>query len=358
MLEDVSRTAARVAVCLNKVDRLTPSEISEAVEFVRTQVALHTTADVSVFAVSALEGDANAGLSNLTTWLEQDVAAGQTNLASERGVRVATTLLSLIDATLQLEAAAAAKPAADAAAARTAFAAAQTALAAAVDEQSTLLLAACRRVTDTVVEPRANAVRQSLPPLLLAASDAAWPDHIAVAAGVWRHEVGEALVASMRSPVDRHTERAHELATRFVADVGQAFEVNLPTAFEISSPVDVDAVRLNLADAPGALAVGLHQFRARVPGALGRRWRGRARRARAIEDADRLAGRLRYATLQSVDRTARAWIRESERSSHGLSEALAGAVARAEHAADRHEASIADSSDVRARIEAVRQSLP
>ena len=350
-------TAARIAICLNKVDRLTPNETREAVEFVRARVALCTTSDVTVFAVSARGGDADTGLRELTTWLENDVAATQINLSGERGVRVAATLLSLVDATLQLEAAAAAKPARDAAAARTAFAAAQTALAAAVDEESTLLLAACRRATDTVIEPRANAMREALPLVLLAATDDEWSDRIAAAAGSWRHEVGDALIAAMRGPVDRHTERVHELATRFVAEAGQAFGVRLPAAFDVSPRVDVDAVKVDLADDPGALAMGLRQLRARVPGAVGRRWRERARHDRAIEDADRLAGRLRYSTLQSVDRTARAWIREAEQSSRGLSEALAGAVARAELAAERHEATIADSSDVRARVESVRRSL-
>ena len=137
---------------------------------------MRTTSDVAVFAVSARGGDTDGGLRGLTAWLRNDVAAAQINLSGERGVRVATTLLSLVDATLQLEAAAAAKPARDAAAARTAFAAARTALAAAVDEESTLLLAACRRATDTVVEPMANALRETLPPLLLAAPDEAWPN--------------------------------------------------------------------------------------------------------------------------------------------------------------------------------------
>lgn len=357
LLEDVSRTAARIAVCLNKVDRLTPDETREAVEFVRARVALCTTSDVTVFTVSALGGDADSGLKELTTWLERDVAATQTNVSDERGARVAATLLALVDATLQLEAAAAAKPARDAAAVRRAFTAAQTALAAAVDEESTLLLAACRRATETVIEPRANALREALPPVLLAATDAAWPDQTAATAGVWQQEVGEALIAAMRGPVDRHTERVHELAARFVAEVDQAFGVTLPTTLHVSSHVDVDAVRVDLADAPGALAVGLHQVRARVPGAIGRRWRDRARRERAVEDADRLAGRLRYATLQSVDRTARAWIRELRLSSRGLSDALAGAVARAERAAERHDATVADSSDVRAHVESVRRSL-
>jgi GTPase SAR1 family protein len=357
LLEDVSGTAARIAVCLNKIDRLTPDEIREAVDFVGAQVARCTTSEVSVFAVSALGGDADAGLKELTAWLNKDVAAARTDLTSERGGRVATTLLSLADATLQLESAAAAKPAREAAAARTAFATAQDALAAAVDEESTLLLAACRRATDTVIDPMADALRESLPPQLLAVTDAAWPDRIAAAAASWRHEVGDALIAAMRGPVDRHTERVRELAAHFVAEVGQAFGVRLPTAIEDSSRVDVEAVRVDLADAPGALAMGLHEVRARLPGAVGRKWRERARQERAIEDADRLAGRLRYAAVQSIERTARAWTREAEVSSRGLSEALAGAVARAENAAERHEETMADSSDLRARVDLVRQSL-
>jgi GTP-binding protein EngB required for normal cell division len=358
LLEDVAQTAVRIAICLNKVDRLTPSEIEEAVDFVRSRVAaICSPSDVTVFAVSARGGDADSGLAALTAWLTSDVASARNTLASRRGVRVATTLLSIVDATLQLEAAAAAKPAREAATARAAFAAAQTALAAAVDDESTLLLAACRRATDTVIEPRAAALRESLPSLLLAAKDEAWPDRYADAAGSWRREVGNALIATMHGPVDRHTERLQELAMRFIAEVGQAFGVTLPSAFDMSPRFDMDAVRMHLADDPGALAVGVRQFRARVPGTLGRRWRERARQERALEDSDRLAGRLRYATLQSVDRTARAWIREAEQSSRGLSEALAGALARAEDAAARREASVQDSSDVLARVESVRDAL-
>jgi GTP-binding protein EngB required for normal cell division len=357
LLEDVSHTAARIAVCLNKVDRLTPDECREAVGFVRTQVARSTSTDVTVFAVSAHRGDADPGLKELITWLQHDVAAARVTLTSERASSVATTLLSLVEATLELESAAAAKPAREAAAARTAFQAAQAALAAAVDEEATLLLAACRRATDTVIEPRANALRESLPALLLGETDAAWPDRIVGAAAVWRHEVGDALIAAMRGPVDRHTERIQELVARFISAVDQAFGVRLPTAFDVSPRVDVEAVRVDLADAPGALAIGLHQVRARLPGAVGRRWRERGRRDRAVEDADRLAGRLRYAAVQSVDRTARAWTQESAVSSRGLSDALAGAVARAERKAERHELTVTAFSDVEARIESVRRSL-
>ena len=358
LLKGVADTAARVAICLNKVDRLTSHETQEAVDFVRPRVsALCGTSDVTVFAVSALGGSADSGLEALTAWLRDDVAAARSDLSGARGRRVATTLLSLVDATLQLEAAAAAKPARDAAAARTAFAAAQTALTAAVDEESTLLLAASRRATDTVIEPRANALREKLPRLLLDATDDARPDRIAAAAGAWQREVRAALVAAMRGPVDRHAERVRELATRFVAEAGQAFGVSLPTAIDVSPRVNLDAVRLNLADDPGALAMGLRHLRARAPGAVGRRWRERARQERAIEDSDRLAGRLRYAALHGVDRAARTWIREAEQTSRGVSDALAGAVARAELAAGGSGATIAESGDVRARVESVRHSL-
>jgi len=358
LLEDVALTAARVAICLNKVDRLTPGEIQESVAFVRPRVAaLCSSSDVTVFAVSARHGDADSGLAALSAWLTDDVAPAHRMLSNQRGVRVATTLLSLVDATLQLEAAAAAKPAREAATARRAFAAAQAALAAAVDDESTLLLAACGRATATVIDPRAAGLRESLPPLLLAAEDEDWPELSTGAMTSWRREVGEALIAAMRGPVDRHTERVQELATRFVAEVGEVYGVRLPSAFDVSPRLDVDAVRVDLTDDPGALAMGVRQVRARVPGTLGRRWRERARHDRAIEDADRLAGRLRYATLRSVDRTARAWIREAESSSRGVSEALAGAVARAELAAEQRKASIVG-SDVLARVESVRHSLP
>jgi GTP-binding protein EngB required for normal cell division len=358
LLEDVAATAARIAVCLNKVDRLTPSEIQEAMAFVRPRVeALCGSSDVTVFAVAARNGEADGGLTALRAWLRNDVAAAQNTLSNRRGVRVARTLLSVVDATLQLEAAAAAKPAAHAATARRAFAAAEADLAIAVDEESTLLLAACTRATDTVIEPQAAVLREALPQLLLAASDEAWPDLYAATAISWRHEVGSSLVATLRGPVDRHTERMRELAARFIGAVGEAFGVTLPSAFDVTPRLDVDAVRVDLADDPGALAMGVRQVRARVPGTLGKKWRDRARRQRAIEESDRLAGRLRYATAQSVDRATRAWIRESVESSRGLSDALAGAVTRAEAAAAQTDSRVAESSDVLARVDFVRHAL-
>ena len=358
LLEEVASTAARIAICLNKVDRLTPDETRAALDFVRPRVAaLCGTSDISVFAISARAGGSDSGMAALTAWLQSDVADASNTLATERGARVANTMLSLVDATLDLEAAAAAKPAQDAETARAAFAAAQAALAAAVDEESTLLLAACRRATDTVIDPRADVMRATLPQLLLAEPDDSWTECIASAALAWRSEVGESLIAAMRVPVDRHVERTQELAGRFVVAVGEAFGVVLPAAFDIAPRLDVDAVRVDLADDPGALAMGVRQVRAVVPGRVGRKWRERARHDRAVEDADRLAGRLRYATVQSVDRTARAWIREAGQSSRGLSDALAGAVARAERAVAGRPETAGERVSLRTRVESVRRSL-
>jgi GTPase SAR1 family protein len=358
LVEEVAQSAARIAICLNKIDRLTPDEAREALAFVEPRVSvLSGTSDVTVFALSARNGSTDSGLQSLQSWLQHDVADAQLSLATERGVVVATTLLALADALLRLEAAAAAKPAQEAASARAAFVTAQAALAAAVDDEATLLLAACRRATDTVIDPRADELRAALPLILLAADDAAWSDYVAAAVDTWRQEVGAALITAIRGPVDRHAERTRELAAQFVARTGEAFGVQLPSAFDIGARVKVESVRVTLGDDPGALAMGVRQLRAHVPGLAGRRWRERARQQQAIEGADRLAGRLRYATVQSIERTARGWIHETEQSTRDLSDALAGAVSRAEKAAEHGDATAPDLSDAPSELVAVRRLL-
>jgi GTPase SAR1 family protein len=358
LIEDVAQSAARIAICLNKVDRLTPHETREALAFVEPRVAaLSGTSEVAVFALSARDGDADGGLKSLRAWLQHDVADARTSLAAERGAAVATTVLALADAMVQLEMAAAAQPGQEAAAARAAFVTAQEALAAAMDDEATLLRAACRQATETVIDPRADEMRAALPAILLASDDDDWPDRIAVAVDRWRHDVGSALIAAIRGPADRHIERTRELVVAFVEQTGEAFGVQLPSAFDIGARVDVEAVRVTLGDDPGALAMGVRQVRARVPGVAGRRWRERARRQQAAEDADRLAGRLRYATVQSVERTARGWIRVTAESTSGVRDALAGAVARAEHAAEGGDATPSDVTDAREQLNAVRRLL-
>jgi GTP-binding protein EngB required for normal cell division len=356
---EVTETAANVAVCLNKVDVLTAIESREAMDFIRPRIAvLSGRRDVVIFAVSAREAveHQDGGLAAVRSWLERDVAGSQESLATQRGGHLAIRLLSLVDSVLQLEAAAAAKPAQEAAVARQAFVAAQEALAREVDEEAILLLAACRRAAETVVEPGADRLRVSLPPVLLGLADDRWPECLETTATGWSRDIAGALTAALGGPVDRHADRTHALIARFVEQAGEAFGVELPAAFDDAPVIDVDAVRMSLADEPGALAMGVRQLRARIPGGLGQRWRERARRELAVEDADRLAGRLRYATVQSVDRIARQWMRDSAGSMQALSDSLAGAVARAEEAA-RSQGGRAASDDVGDRVESVRRAL-
>jgi len=356
---EVVDTAANVAVCLNKVDVLTATETEEAMDFIRPRVAaLCGPRDVVVFAVSARAAveHHDGGLAAVRSWLERDVAGAQESLAIARGSRLAIRLLSLVDGALQLEAAAVAKPAHEATVARQAFVAAQEALAREADEEAILLVAACRRAAETVVEPGVDRLRESLPTVLLGLADDRWPECLETTAAGWSRDIAGVLTAALRGPVDRHADRTHALIARFVEQAGEAFGVKLPAAFDDAPVIDVDAVRMNLADEPGALAMGVRQLRARIPGGLGKRWRERARREQAIEDADRLAGRLRYATVQSVDRIARRWMRDSAESMQALSDSLAGAVARAEDAARTH-GGRAGSDDVRARVESVRRAL-
>ena len=65
-----------------------------------------------------------------------------------------------------------------------------------------------------------------------------------------------------------------------------------------TSQLSIPPIRIETVDEPGAVAMGVRQLRQHAPGALGHCWRERNRQKRAGEDADRLAGRLRYASVQ------------------------------------------------------------
>jgi len=363
LLAEVSVTAARVAVCINKADVVTADELHEALEFIRPRVAaVCRSNDVPVFVVSARDAIAQrgGGLDALRSWLEHDIAGEQRQLAVQRGRLLATRLLSLAQAAVQLEVAAVRKPADEAATARRAFEAATQALTNAADEETSVFLAACRRAAETIIEPKVATLRESLAETLLAGADGEWEGHVAATADAWRSDVADALNVAIRVPAARHAERLRALVALFAERAGHAFGVTLPEALlDVGQPVSVDAIHVDLSDEPGALAMAVRQARARIPGALGRRWRERARRERAIEDADRLAGRLRYSAVQSLDRAAHQWIGEASDSWTVLSEALAAAVARSESAAQAQtaqplgvEAAMAQIKDVRRMLEA------
>ena len=336
LLAAAGGTVARAAVCLNKIDLLSPAEVEEAVEFVRSRVgALSAGSPVPVFSVSArlAERSSDGGLDSVRRFLSEIAVGERGAVVGGRARKVAAGLLNLADAAVRLELAAAAQPAEQARIARQAFAEARSELESDAAEAVTLLLAACRRTEAEVVEAHAAELRRGLPPELLVAPDAAWPACSSRAASRWISAVEAELSETLQASLTRHGDRLQERLERFVRRAGEAFGVALPPPPDVRQELRIPDIRIETADEPGAVAMGVRQVRGHLPGPLGRRWREGARRDRAAEDADRLAGRLHYAALQAVDRAARTWAREVEGGWRSLSESLATAVTRAEGAA-------------------------
>jgi hypothetical protein len=120
----------------------------------------------------------------------------------ERARHVAAALLAVAGVALELERAAVARPAQEAKVAREAFGDARRQLERDAEEATALVGAAIRRATATVIDPRAERLRESLPATLLASTDAAWRGTLATAAA-WTREAEAALAEVL----DRHAER-------------------------------------------------------------------------------------------------------------------------------------------------------
>jgi GTPase Era involved in 16S rRNA processing len=359
LLAAAGDTAARAAVCLNKVDLLSPAELEEAVEFVRSRVgALRHGSPVPVFPVSACggRGSPEDGLDAVRDFLSKIAALEREIVIGARARKVAEDLLRVAASALRLERAAAAQPAERARTAREAFAEARSELEHDAGEAVTLLLAACRRAEGEVVEPRAEDLRRNLPHELLATPDEEWTAGMARAASRWVDGVETELSHAVQASLTRHGDRLQERLQRFVHEAGEAFGVALPVPPDVRQELRIPEIRIETSDEPGALAMGVRQVRSHLPGSFGRRWREGARREQAAEDADRLAGRLRYAAVQAVDRAARAWVRDVDSGWRSLSESLAAAVGRAERAAGggAEDAALTGASQ---ELEAIRSAL-
>jgi hypothetical protein len=359
LLTAVGETAARAAVCLNKVDLLSPEELTESLNFVAAQIAALTGGiTMPVFPVSAraaARGD-DGGLGALRRFLSDVIVHEREQVVGVRAQKVADGLVNLADATIRLERAASSRPAEEAKAARAAFARAQAALANDAGEAVTLLLAACRRTETEIIEPRAQQLRDSLAPALLAGSDEAWAPALDRAAPRWAREVETELSASLADPLTRHADRLQERLERFVQSAGAAFGVDLPPPPDVRQDLSIPPIRIETVDEPGAVAMGVRQLRQHAPGALGHRWRERDRQRRAGEDADRVAGRLRYASVQAVDTAVRTWARDIESGWRSLSDSLGSAVIRAEQAAGTSTESTY-LVDVSAQVAAIREAV-
>lgn len=360
LLTAAGGTVARAAICLNKVDLLSPAELREATDFVRSQVAaLSGRTPVPVFPVSAREaGTASEnGLDAVRRFLAEVAAREREAVVGTRARRVAEGVLSVAEAALSLGLAAAAQPGERARTAREAFAEARDELERDAAEAVTLLLAACRRTQGEVVEPRAAELRRSLPGELLGNPDEQWPEISSRAATAWTSAVQTELSGRIGVALARHGDRLQERVERFVRRAGEAYGVALPAPSDVRDELTLPAIRIETADEPGAVAMGIRQVRRHLPGPLGRSWRESARRDRAAEEADRLAGRLRYAAVQAVDRAARSWVREVEVGWRSLSDSLAAAVARAERAAGDAAQAGTGLTEAEGALAAIRASL-
>jgi GTPase SAR1 family protein len=359
LLTTAGGSVARAAVCLNKVDLLSATELEEAVEFVRSRLAgLGGGTPVPLFPVSAREagGSSGGGLEPLRRFLSEIAIADREAVVGTRARTVARGLVDVAESAVRLERAAAAQPAERARAAREAFAEARRELERDAADAVTLLLATCRRTEAEVIEPRAAELSERLPGELVGTPDPQWPERSARAATRWVAAVEAELSAVVQVALARHGDRLQERVARFIRRAGEAFGVALAPPPDVRQELRIPDIRIETADEPGAVAMGVRQLRRRLPGPVGQRWRESARREQAAEDADRLAGRLRYAAVQAVERAARTWVRDVEAGWRSLSDSLAAAVGRAERAAGdaAQSAALAEASR---KLEAIRASV-
>lgn len=360
LLARVRASAARVAICLNKADLLSPLQVDEVVSFVTRRLESEGEHDViPVFVVSArhaCEGRPGSGMAELRDWLEDTVGGRRQALINERGGRVAAALLSAAEAAVRVEEAVAAHSAAALASASRAFEGAQRELAAEAAEARSLLLTAGAEDAANVIDTRSQHLRAGLPSLLLGRDDG-WEDELRSAAARWVHETEADLVQTLGPRLQRHVSRLQDQADRFISRAGAAFGVTLPIEGAIEPLLTLPPVRVEISDAPGALAMGVRRLREGLPGGAGRRWRAGARRRRAVEDADRLAGRLHHAASEAVAVATREWAEEVEARWRLLSDAIAAAVDRGRRTAEGEHVDSTRLDSLGVRLDRIRQMV-
>jgi signal recognition particle receptor subunit beta len=335
LLKRARGSAARTAVCLNKVDLLSGDEVDEVVSFITQQLdGAGGTFDVPVFPISArraMEGRPGSGVPELLHWLEHEVAGDRRALIAERSVRILEALVGAAEAAVSVEEAVAAHSAAALELASAAFEDAQRELASEAAEARSLLRVARAEVTSNVVAPRAEQLRAGLPTALLAGGDD-WTEELRAAAVRWIRDTEPELVQAMVPRLQRYAVRLQDRVDHFVVRAGAAFGVTLPSPAAIGGSLTLPPVRVEFSGAPGAVAMGVMGLRQRFPGRVGDRWRAAARRQRAFEDADRLAGRLHHASCQAVAAASDAWAAEVDERWRMASDAMVDAVARGRRA--------------------------
>lgn len=337
-LRDVAGRASRVAVCINKVDTISTDERTEVVAFVQAGVArIAGDRPIPFFATSArceLEGRRDEGVADLRRWLADEVAQSRFSIAGESAAHVGQAALELAQSALSLERVALTVPITEARERERRTLAARDRLARVGDEGGAVIRGQASELIRRAVDPQVDLIRSDLRDRLLELPDESdWPQELEATA----YHSGRVLESVVRDPLRGalmdQAERLQGVLDQFVGEVGGIYQIQLPDAPRLANPARLPSVRITTTEEPGALAMGLRSMRRALPGAPGRSWRERARRQEAIEAADRMAGRLRYATVSAVDDAVREWLAWSDVEWRGLAETLSAALRRSAEAA-------------------------
>jgi GTP-binding protein EngB required for normal cell division len=340
---DVAARASRTVICLNKVDAISAREREEAVEYVRRGVAgILGGPAPTIFTTSArreLDDGNDEGVANLRQWLSDELGQTRSSIAWDSAVQTGGSALELARSTLALERAALAAPVAQARDRARRVLAAQDRLVRVGQEGKAVISAQAADLVRGVVDPGIISIRKELDQRLLAISDdQGWPLELEASA----RQSGRLLENLVRSPLQQvlrdQAERLQAVLDDFLDEVGGIYQIKLPGAPRLVESTRLPNVRVTLSDEPGALAMGLRSVRRALPGAAGRNWRERARSQEAAEAADRLSGRLRYATVVAIEEATREWLAWSDAEWRGLAEALSAALRRSGEAAAAGEA--------------------
>ncbi len=342
-LREVAARAARVVICLNKVDAISEAEREETLAYVRQGVAgILDGAIPTIFTTSArrqLESGDDPGVADLTRWLAGELARSRGGIAWDSAVRAGSIALEVAVAALELERASWEMPVAEARERERRVLEAQSRLNRVGQEGRTLITAQAADLLRVAVQAQVDAIRTDLRHRLIGLpGDYDWPQELEATA----YHSGRVLESVVREPLRQvllsQAERLQNVLDEFLAKVGSIYQIQLPAAPLLADPAHLPSIRVSVVDEPGALAMGLRTIRRAMPGAAGRSWRERARRQAAHEAADRMAGRLRYATVAAVNEAVREWLVWSESEWLGLAEALSASLRRSGEAAAAGEA--------------------
>jgi GTP-binding protein EngB required for normal cell division len=340
---EVAGRAARLVICLNKVDVISTAEREEATEYVQLGVSrLLGTSAPTIFATSArreLESGADQGVAALREWLRAELGQSRSTIAWESAARTGRSALELAHTALALERAALATPASAARDRAARMEASLARLAKVGRDGRALITAHAADLVGRSVEPQVDLIRSDLHQRLLALADVCdWSQELEATA----YHSGLILESVVREPLRQalldQAERLQSVLDEFVSDVGTTYQITLPDPPRLADRARLPTVRITTSDEPGALAVGLRSVRRTLPGVVGRSWRERAHRQDAEESADRLAGRLRYATVSAVDEAVREWLVWADGQWRALADALSAASRRSADAAADGEA--------------------